>query len=287
LNGYVHEQSDRRCAGARARHEHRQPGSSAPMSLQTGSGSGRCGASDSGVPVAAREIQHPNNQEKGCPSVGGIRKANDARGGRDKATGNTRDPKGAEVAVLPWIDQALHAGSRGRCPPPAKTFRSYVVVGCLHRGVRSCSLQEPRIERREHQDNSDVYHQALPEPMPEEQDVHGHHDGYQREHVKHDACLPSHPSTLLLEDRRAQRRRSATCRALPTVRRRLTPIARRLARHLQPQCAQPRRRHRDHQPHVSHEKVGPAAERQPASIGDGGMRVSPCTSGTSIASSST
>ena len=65
---------------------------------------------------------------------------------------------------------------------------------------RSCSLQEPQIERREHQDNPDVYHQALPEPMPEEQDVHADHDGYQREHVKHDACLPSHRSTLLLED---------------------------------------------------------------------------------------
>src|ERR1035438_194671 len=39
--------------------------------------------------------------------------------------------------------------------------------------------------------------------MPEEQDVHADHDGYHREHVKHDACLPSHRSTLLLEDRAA------------------------------------------------------------------------------------
>jgi hypothetical protein len=37
--------------------------------------------------------------------------------------------------------------------------------------------------------------------MPEEQDVHADHDGYQREHEKHDACLPSDRSTLLLEDR--------------------------------------------------------------------------------------
>jgi hypothetical protein len=37
--------------------------------------------------------------------------------------------------------------------------------------------------------------------MPEEQDVHADHNGYQREHVKHNACLPSHRSTLLLEDR--------------------------------------------------------------------------------------
>jgi hypothetical protein len=37
--------------------------------------------------------------------------------------------------------------------------------------------------------------------MPEEQYVHADHDGYRREHVKQDACLPSHRSTLLLEDR--------------------------------------------------------------------------------------
>ena len=37
------------------------------------------------------------------------------------------------------------------------------------------------IQRREHQDNSDVYYQPLPELVPEEQDVHADHDGYQRE----------------------------------------------------------------------------------------------------------
>src|SRR5271167_3904828 len=110
-------------------------GSVAAMSPRAGSGSGRCGASDSDVPVATREVQHPNNQEEDCPSVGGVREAHDARGGRDTATGNTRDPKGAEVAVLPWIDQALHAGSRGRCPPPAKSFPSGVVVGCVSSGA--------------------------------------------------------------------------------------------------------------------------------------------------------
>ena len=96
--------------------------------------SGRCGATDREVPVATREIQRPKNQEEGCPSVGGVREANDARGSREGATGNTRDPKDAEVAVFPWVDQALHAGSRGRYPPPAKTFPSGVVVGCVHRG---------------------------------------------------------------------------------------------------------------------------------------------------------
>jgi hypothetical protein len=58
-------------------------------------------------------------------------------------------------------------------------------------------FREPQIERREHQDNSDVHYQPLPEPVPEEQDVHADHDGYQREHVKHDGCLSSHPSFLL------------------------------------------------------------------------------------------
>ena len=52
--------------------------------------------------------------------------------------------------------------------------------------LRSWALQEPEIERYEYQDNSDVYDQPLPEVVPEEQDVHADHDGYQREHVKHD-----------------------------------------------------------------------------------------------------
>jgi hypothetical protein len=50
----------------------------------------------------------------------------------------------------------------------------------------SWTLQEPQIERREHQDNSDVHHQPLPEPVPEEQDVHADHDGHHR-----DGCLSS------------------------------------------------------------------------------------------------
>ena len=41
------------------------------------------------------------------------------------------------------------------------------------------------------------HYQPLPEPVPEEQDVDTNHDSYQREHVKHDGCLSSHPSFLL------------------------------------------------------------------------------------------
>jgi hypothetical protein len=65
------------------------------------------------------------------------------------------------------------------------------------RRPRSWTLQEPQTERREHQDNPDIYDQALPEVVPEEQDVHADHDGYQREHVKHDRCLSSHRFVLL------------------------------------------------------------------------------------------
>ena len=115
-------------------HDGQSGGSIAATSSRAGSGSGRCGASDSDLPAANREIQRPNNQEEGCPSVGSVEEAHDARGAREEATGNTREAKGAEVTVLPWIDQALHACSRGRCPPPAKTLPSGVVVGCVHRG---------------------------------------------------------------------------------------------------------------------------------------------------------
>src|SRR6516225_10910741 len=63
--------------------------------------------------------------------------------------------------------------------------------------IGSWTLEEPQIERPEHQDNSDVHHQPLPEPVPEEQDVHADHNGYQREHVKYHGRLSSHPSFLL------------------------------------------------------------------------------------------
>ena len=56
-------------------------------------------------------------------------------------------------------------------------------------------LQEPQIERPEHENDYDVHYQPLPEPVPEEQDVHADHDDYQREHVKHDGCQIS-PSSL-------------------------------------------------------------------------------------------
>jgi hypothetical protein len=50
---------------------------------------------------------------------------------------------------------------------------------------------------RKYQDNSDVYDQPIPEVVPEEQDVHADHDGYHREHVKHDDCSASHRFILV------------------------------------------------------------------------------------------
>ena len=127
---------------------------------------------------------------------------NDAIAGRDDATGNTHDPKDAEVSVLPWDDQALQAGSRGRCPPLAQTVSWAVLwLGAFIGGVplmlaSGTSNRTPRTLGQ-----SRRFHQARQEPMPEERGVHADHDGHQREHVKHDACLPSRRSTLLLEDR--------------------------------------------------------------------------------------
>jgi hypothetical protein len=74
--------------------------------------------------------------------------------------------------------------------------------GATGRVTRSWTLQEPQIEGPEHQDNSDVYHQPRPEVVPEEQDIHADHEGYQREHVGHHGCRSSHRFVLL---RAAQR----------------------------------------------------------------------------------
>jgi hypothetical protein len=48
--------------------------------------------------------------------------------------------------------------------------------------------------------------------VPEEQDVHADHDGYQREHVQHDAYLSCHG--LVLHDGVGQERRPEVTSAL-------------------------------------------------------------------------
>jgi hypothetical protein len=46
------------------------------------------------------------------------------------------------------------------------------------RRLGSWTLQKAQAERREYQDDSDVHHHPLPEPVPEEEDVYADHDGY-------------------------------------------------------------------------------------------------------------
>ena len=47
--------------------------------------------------------------------------------------------------------------------------------------------------------------------VPEEQDVHAGHDGYQRKHVKHDGCLSSHRFVLLGATKRSKNGRLRWC----------------------------------------------------------------------------
>jgi hypothetical protein len=67
---------------------------------------------------------------------------------------------------------------------------------------RSWTFQKSPVEGCEQQDDSDVGHQPLPESVPEKQNVHGVHHGYQHKHAKHEGCLSSHASVLLQPDPR-------------------------------------------------------------------------------------
>jgi len=42
------------------------------------------------------------------------------------------------------------------------------------RRLRSWTLQEPQVERREHQDDPDVHHQPLPEPVVRQNSIDTH-----------------------------------------------------------------------------------------------------------------
>ena len=66
--------------------------------------------------------------------------------------------------------------------------------------VESRTLQQPQVERREHQHDADVHHQPLPEPVPEEHEVHTDHDRHHRQYVKRNGSPASHPSLLLRAD---------------------------------------------------------------------------------------
>ena len=104
------------------------------------------------------------------------------------------------------------AGERGRLgggvPTAIEAAKRRVVGGLSYvaggdataaavRRQRSWTLQEPQIDRRKYQDNSDVNDQPNPELVPEEQDVHADHDGYHREHVKRGGYPVSHRFILV------------------------------------------------------------------------------------------
>ena len=111
-----------------------------PSASRAGSGSGRCGTSDSQVPGGPREAsRRRRRQEQHRPPdslrcEGTPHERNGAKADQDDTSANARACKEAQVAVLPWRDYALPAGSRGRCPPPVQAFASSVVIECVHRG---------------------------------------------------------------------------------------------------------------------------------------------------------
>ena len=103
-----------------------------------GSGSGRCGTSDSQVPGGRREVHRRPRQEHhrepdSHRGEGTPHERNDAKAGQDDTSGKAHACEPAEVAVHEWPDYALHARSRGRCPPRAQASGSGVVIGCVHR----------------------------------------------------------------------------------------------------------------------------------------------------------
>lgn len=111
---------------------------------------------------------------------------------------------GTPVCLRAWSFSIRPMSALGQKRTLARLQLAASVEMFALRRPRLSTVQEPQIERPEHQDYSDVYHQPLPEPVPEEQDIHAEHDGYQREHVKYDGCLSCHPSFLVRATERSQ-----------------------------------------------------------------------------------
>jgi hypothetical protein len=53
-------------------------------------------------------------------------------------------------------------------------------------------LQDSQIEGGKHEDDADVHHQACPELIPEERQIHTDHNGYQSRNVKSDRHVSCH-----------------------------------------------------------------------------------------------
>jgi hypothetical protein len=112
------------------------------------------------------------------------------------------------------IDEVLHVGRTN------------------YEAIAGLLLQEDQVERPEHEDNSDVRYQPLPEPVPQEQDVPADHDDYQHEHVKQDDCLMSH-SSLLLRDAEAVACKAVYARSATTLK---IPLAKTGSENMQHFC---------------------------------------------------
>jgi len=106
---------------------------------------GRCGAVDGQFPAGERQVGRRRRQEGRrppvrLPVVPAEGERNDAKADQDGTAADAHACPKAQATVLPGRDHAPHAGSRGRCPPPPQTFRSGVVIGCVHRDA-SCVLR--------------------------------------------------------------------------------------------------------------------------------------------------
>src|SRR5262249_4787359 len=96
---------------------------------------------------------------------------------------------GSECPVMVAISASVHPAMASRVTPAALMDAS---------GTSDRTPRTPGQFRRSIS--------AAPRTVPEEQDVHADHDGYQREYVKHDGCLSSHPSFLLAAELEPERR---------------------------------------------------------------------------------
>jgi hypothetical protein len=56
----------------------------------------------------------------------------------------------------------------------------------------SWTSQESQVDRSEHQDDSNIHHQAFPESVSEEREIYTNYEGCHRQHVKRDSYLSAH-----------------------------------------------------------------------------------------------
>jgi len=111
-------------------------------------------------------------------------------------------------AEVPWPEQpALITHTNGAVN--ARRRRNMFVVWAKKRAFlgNTCPYQsprrevmsapdEPQVECREHQDDSNIHYESFPESAPEERDVNTDYDGYHCQHVERDNYWSAHFSQL-------------------------------------------------------------------------------------------